>query len=390
MIYKGISDLSPKVTISVDNVPVDYASIARLTIEMSENMHNVAILEFSGINPRLITEYIERPVQLKIEMRDREPVSFCGYITHIEPLAVTHAGTVNNSPFQLSRVYCLGASYIMKSKSSRAWTNVTLSEVAEQVADKYQFSVSVPNNTFRFSSLVQSGQSDWSFLVETALKLGYRVTAENTHINIWDPYKAVSRKRSYNVLYTARGTNSDPSPQPGQIIKFEGRIGAVTPDGNKTPSTIHVLDKTGKIMSVSNADNADQSGLGTPITSIFTDTYNVNADSFDMGNTLVTGDLRKDFPLTATVDVVGDPTVQPGGIVNIREYNTEFDGFWHVSSVRHEIAQSAMMSYLVLNRDSLGPAQDTSTPTEVYKTPPAPSLRSARWVSETEYVSVYV
>lgn len=390
MIFKGHSDLSPKVTISIDNVPVDYTSIKRLTVELREGMHNVVILEFAGLNPRLITEYIDRPMKVTIEMRERDTFTFCGYLAYLEPFSMSHEGTVNKSPFQMTRVYCFGASYVMKSKQSRIWENVTLADIATTIADKYKFSVSVPNDLYRFKRLTQSAQSDWSFLIESAESLGYSVIAENSHIHIWDRYKAISRKRSYSTLYTIRGTGGDPSPQPGQILKFDGRIGSVTPEGSRTFDTIHMLDRTGNLFSISSKDSTDESSLGTPLESPFTNTFNVNADSYEMGKKLVAGELRKKFPLSANVDVVGDPAIQPGGIVNVNEYNTQFDGFWYVTGVRHEITMSTMMTSVEIIKDSLGTPTTDPSVTTMYTPPPVTALQSGTWISETEMVNVYV
>lgn len=389
MIFKGSSDLSPKVTIAIDAVPVDYTSIKRLTVELREDMHSLVILEFAGLNPRLINEYLEQPMKVTIEMRDRDTMTFCGYITQIEPMSASYEGAVNNSPFQLTRVYCLGASYLMKSKYSRVWENVTLAEIGTELSDKYQFSISVPNDSYRFPRLVQSAESDWSFLVNTAKALGYSTIADNSHIHIWDRYKAVSRRRSYNALYTLRGMYGNPSPQPGQIMKFDGTIGAVTTNGSKTYDTAYVLDKTGNVISVSNASVEKQSGLGVPVGTRFTNTYSVNADSYEMGQRLVEGELRNKFPFSASVDVVGDPSIQPGGIVNINEYNSQFDGFWYVTGVRHEISQSTMASFVNIVKDSFGGTTSDPVVTSMYASPPDAVLRNSKWISETEMVNVY-
>lgn len=390
MIFKGSSDLSPKVTISIDNVPVDYTSIKRLTVELREDMHDVVIMEIAGLNPRLISEYVDRPVKMSIELRERDTYTFCGYLAYLEPFSSSYEGTVNSSPFQMTRMYCFGASYVMKSKYSRTWENVTLSDIATTFADKYKFSVSVPDDSYRFSRLVQGSQSDWSFLVESAKALGYSVVVENTHIHIWDRYKAISRKRSYSTLYTLRGTGGDPRPQPGQIIKFDGRIGAVTPDGSRTFDTIHVLDKTGNIISTSNDGSLDHSGLGTPVESPFTNTFNKNADTYEMGHKLVEGTLRQKFPFFAKVDVVGDSAIHPGGIVNINEYNSQFDGFWYVTAVRHEITMSSMLTSLEIIKDAFGKSSADPSTTSMYSTPPEAALNNGIWISETEHVNVYV
>lgn len=389
MIYKGPSGLSPKMSISIDNVPVDYLSIKRVTVELNENMHSMVVLEIAGLNPRLISEYIDRPVKLSLEIRERDAFEFCGYITFLEPMAASYEGTVNKSPFQMTRAYCLGASYLMKSTFSRVWDNYTLADIATEIADKYLFSVSVPDDSYRFPRLVQSAQSDWSFLVSACSQLGYSVNVDNTHINIWDPYKAIARKRSYSALFTLRGTLGDPQATPGQVMKFNGRIGGVTPDGNRNPDTIYFLDNAGQLLSVSNADSTDESGLGKPLETLLTNTLNVNAISYEMANKIVLAELRKKFPMTAELDVVGDTSIQPGGIVNLKEYNAQFDGFWYVQGVSHEVFQSTMVTHLKVSKDSMGERESEPAMVAPYNPPPVPALRSGKWVSESHFVNVY-
>jgi hypothetical protein len=389
MIFKSASQLSPNVEIFIDNVPVNYMTLQQITVEEKENMHNLAILDFAGMNTELIHEYLDVPIKFSIELTGKDIFNFYGYITFVEPIANTHDGIVNKSPFQTTRVYCFGSSYNMKSTYSRIWENLTISDIAKQIANKYKFSVSVPNNSYKFPRLVQSGQSDWKFLNKASELLGYSVLMDGTHIRIWDPYSALYQNVSYSMLLTMRGSRGDASPQPGQILKFEGRIGAVTTDGARSADTIHMLDKSGQLLSVTNSDNFESSGLATGLKSQFDNVLTVNADSFDTATRLVTGALRKKFPMRASLEVVSDPSIKPGGIVSINEYNTEFDGFWYVMSVRHEITQSYMRTYLEVARDGLGTTALAKQVTATYVEPPEPALIGNAWVSSKDYTHVY-
>jgi hypothetical protein len=390
MIFKSSSPLSPSVEVAIDNVPVNYLTLQEITVEEKEGMHTVASLNFIGMDPQLIHQYIDVPIKFSIELRERSTFYFYGYIVYLEPMARAKDGVVNGSPFQITTVHCFGSSYIMKSLTSRVWESKTIAEIASSIADKYSFSFSVPNNPFRFTRLVQSSQSDWEFLVSTAKKLGYSTVMDGTHLQIWDPFSSLYRNISYSMLLTIRGSKGDVSPQPGQILNFEGRIGAITPDGARTPDTLHLLDKTGKLLSVENGTEFQSSGLATAVKSRFTNVLNTNVDSYDMGKSLVTGALRKKFPMTANLQIVADPSIHPGGIVNINEYNSEFDGFWYVVSVRHELTQSYMVTYLELARDSLGNTDDAQQVSVAHKTPPDPALINNAWVSSKDYSDVYV
>ena len=389
MIFKSASPLSPSVSMVINNVPVDYMSLQAINIELSENMHNLAVLTFAGMDPQLIDRYINVPISFTISFPSQESYNFVGYIVFLEPHADATQGLVNSSPFQIVQAYCLGASYVMKSSRSLVHENKTLSEIAVDIANKYKFSVSVPNDPHRFSRLVQSSQSDWSFLIQTASRYGYSVMVDGTHINIWDPFKSRTHYKTYTVLNTIRGTNGDITPIPGQILKFNGSIGIVTPNGARTPDTIYSLDKDGNLISVGNRNSTETSGLATPVLSAFTNTLNVNADSYEMAETLVSGALRRKFPMTATLDVVTSLYLKPGRIVKINEYNTQFDGFWYVRKVRHSMNQSVMTTSIDIARDGLDGEQPQTMAAEFYKEPPQPVLLQGSWAASKNMVHSY-
>jgi hypothetical protein len=391
MIFKSSSQLSPNVSVSIDNTPVDYLSLQRITVELKENMHDMVILDFAGLDPETMHLFIDSAVTLNISMplEATNEYTFHGYVIYLEPFSSTKMGTANGSPFQLTRVFCLGPSYRMKGLKSSVHENKTLAEIATELAAKYKFSLSVPNDTYRFPRLVQSAESDWSFLVKASNRLGYNLMVTGSHIHIWDPYMSIARNSSYSVLYTIRGTKGDVRPLPGQILKFDGRIGNVSPDGARSTDTIHTLDSNGNILSVGNLNSQDTSSLGTPVQSAFTNVLNWNADSYETANKLVEGVLRRKFPMTASVDVVADPSITPGGIVNIKEYNAQFDGYWYVRGVRHELTQHVMATYLDLAKDSLDGIQTSPINMEPFKTPPETALIHGDWVSTKDMINVY-
>lgn len=389
MIFTNTSQLSPTFKMTVDGVPIDYLQLQRVNLELNENMHDVAVLEFTGLDPETIHLFIESAITFSIELPDRTPSYFHGYIIYIEPTSVSSDGTVDGSPFQVTRVYCFGASYRMKGLNSRVWENMTLANIATSLAEKHLFSVSVPVDNYTFPRLVQSGQSDWSFLVDSAVRLGYNVSLHGTHIHIWDSYKALTRKISYSPLYTLRGLKGNASPYPGQILSFEGRIGNVTTDGARSVDTIHTLTKEGEVLSVSNQLSAEFSGMGAPVLRKFSNTLNVNSDSFEMSEKLVTGAMRRKFPMTASVTVSADPSISPGGVVRVNEFNAKFDGYWYVRGVRHELFQTNMLTHLSLAKDSLNEVITTPLHVSEFVSPPNPAFVDGSWVSERGFVNVY-
>ena len=389
MIFKTASPISPDVLIAIDNVNVDYMALQRISIEQRENQHDLLTLDFSGFNPELFTSYLEKPVTVTISYPNLESCDFYGYITFIEPTAVTNQGLVDGSPFQMVRVYCLGASYLMKSKTSKVWENVSLYDIALEIAEKYDYSLSIPKDTYRFTRVAQTAESDWELLVRLSKKLGYVVSNHGTHIHIWDSYKALRREVSYATLNTIKGLNGDVTPNLGQIIMFEAQYGAITPEATRAPDIIHVLDRDGKVSSISSSLITETSGLGNPIQSIFTNVLNENADTYEMGHRAVSAALRTGFSVTAKVMITGLPTLRPGSIVKINKYESDFDGYWYVQEVHHQITKSELVSYLKIATDSTPVTTLSPNVVRPYKAPPEPNLIKGKWVTGSHSIEIY-
>lgn len=389
MIFKTASPISPDVEISIDQVPINYMSLQRISIEESENEHTLVVLDFTGLPASLIGEYVDKPVKLNISFPNLGGIEFVGYITFLEPTSVTKDGLVNGSSFQITRMYCLGASYLMKGKKTKAWENVTISDIATSIADTYKLSVAVPSDPYRFPRLVQSGISDWELLTKACKMLGYSMSVSGTHLHIWDPFKALSRNASFTLLKTIKGQNGSVTPSLGQILKFEGRIGAVTTSASRTSETFHILNKSGTVLSVQSTPDTDNSGMGNPVTALYADTISGNADSHETAIKVVEGNLRRKFPITASVDITGNPTIKPGGIVKVDKYDSKLDGYWYVQGVRHEITRSELISFLKIGKDTTSEIEYSLNPVSDYKEPPIPVLTDGHWVSSINYVSVY-
>lgn len=389
MIFKTASPLSPDVSISIDNVTVNYIALQRISIEERENHHDLMTLDFGGFNQDLFNSYLEKAITVTISYPNLEPRVFYGYITFIEPVSVTKQGLVNDSPFQIIRIYCMGASYVMKSKKSNVWENITLPELAKEIADRYDFGLAVPNDSYRFTRVSQTAESDWALLVRVSNQLGYAVTAHGPYIHIWDSYKALRRNSSYALLKTIKGLNGDVTPNLGQIIMFDAQYGAITPEATRAPDTIHVLDRNNNIVSISSSLSSETSGLGTPLTSIFSNVVSDNADTYEMGNRVVSAALRDGFSVTANVMITGLPILKPGSIVKIDKYESDFDGFWYVQEVQHQITKSEMVSYLKIATDST-PIKNLSTNSVRPQTPTPPATTiQGKWVMGSTYYEVY-
>ena len=388
MIFKSAFPNSPDVSVVLSGVSVDYTSIQTVTIDIAENKHDMATIEFVGLLPKAITDYVGTPVYISISISPAQITTFYGYVTYVEPEMITRSGLVNNSPVQAATVVCLGASYDMSSSKNKVWENVNLPNIVESIATAYNYSYSVPADYFVWNRLLQNQQSDWAFLQETCSSLGYSLTTNGTHMHIYDPYKALGRNLPYVELVTVRGASGDMVYLPGRIMEFTGTFGDVTPDGNSSRFDYVGIDSSGRAIT-SSTDDTTYSRLGEVVPSRYTTTVNVNVSSVEMLNKFANSAVRKRYPYNAKVTVTGTPDPVPGSIAKVDNYDSNFDGYWLVRSVRHTVTRSNFLTELTISTDSTSGKNPEVTPVVAYADPPSPTLTDEGWASSRAYGDVY-
>lgn len=381
MITTGASSLELKFSASIDGGQLDYSSIQVVNIFLQENMHNLATLEVAGIPPAYLAEYLNLPIVITTSVGAFGSYTFYGYIYSMVPVSKNKDGLVNNSPFQTTLVNCFGATYPMRGKKTRSWEHYTLAQMAKELASKYNLTVSVPNDPFVFSRIVQSEKTDWEILVEASNYLGYRVCSDATHIDIWDPYASLTHKGLRN-LYAMSGNQGSVKAKPGQVVHFTSQVS----NALKTSDTLHALVDSSIVTNTYN----EASGMGVTVESVFQDEVAENAVSVDMAQAALKGRNRNKFPISASVTAVGDPSIIPGMVVDLQKYQSGVDGLWIVKSARHEMFRGSAMSYLELVRDTFASVNVSPTvvasPTPIL---PAPVLKNRRWCAQTEKAYVY-
>jgi len=387
MIIKTGSQLSPEVSILINEVPVNYASITSAEILLDENKHDVCVLLLSGIPPRAITDYIDAPIRVFATTGQNRSQEFCGYITFVEPVSNTAQPIVNGSPFQVTKVVALGTSLVMKGAKNRVWENATITTIAQDLSKSYGFSLDVPKDSYSELFIAQTSESDWSFITRVATERGYRVTVHGTHMHIWDPFKSIGRLISYNQLSTARTNLSN---APGLIMHLEGTFGYLTPEGASTNYKTASLDRFGNILNVRSEELARNSWSGAGHSSKFFNEVNDVVDNIEQATRKMSAKKKGTYAFNAHVSVSDGLGMLPGGIVDLLEYNANFDGLWYIQSVQHKIKRSSYITELHIARDFNTTKEFVTPPVSSYEQPPPPSFLSGAWKAEERRVNIYV
>ena len=387
MIFKSQSRISPKIDFIVNDMPMQGTSIVKMELGMSENHHDILRVSLTGVPPQLITEYLSKPVYCYWGF-GVDNHKFCGYIASVEPSYSGSDGTMSGSTFQLVEIICIGASYKMRAKKTRLWENASIQSVAVALADLYRFSVSTVSESFAYPRIVQKEESDWEFLNKVAKMYGLSVSVHGTHIHVWNPQNALGRQTSYHELKNVRARNGNTSTYPATILSMRGVFGDSISRTNTQTHLATILDNKGDTYTSNRFD--ETTGFGQKIDLGITNNISVNATSAVMADTLVAAKTRGISTLTADLSLTGTAGALPGGIVNISNFKSKFDGFWYVKEVTHTLTRDEFFTKMTVSREDTNDIKPYIT--MISRTPeiPSPAFVNNLWQSSTQLEDVYV
>jgi phage protein D len=388
MIYKSSNPLSPTVTVEIDGATLDYTTIHSINISLEENKHDVVVIQLNGITAKGITDYIDAGVRVTATIGAGRSVEFCGYVTYIEPESISSASITNNSIFQRAKVVCFGSSISMKSSRTRVWENASTVSIGRELANRYSFSLEVVKDSFSLPQLIQTKQSDWEFLTSFCKKYGYSVTVHGAHMRIWDSHKALGRRQSFEVLATPTAVTS---LQPGSILKFSGTFGYLTPDGKSYNYSVESIDNNGRVVKTTGRTDDSSlmwSGVGSPTK--FNSSLKASSNSVHESERMIEAEFKNKLPFNATVETANALGSIPGGVVLLEGYGSNFEGFWYVRGVEHELIGSNCMSKFRISKDFNTTNEAVLPPPQSSKFVPRAKFVDKTWRAVSEGIDIYV
>ena len=379
MIMPSSNSLSGDCTFILSGSPVMYSSVLEYELTLSENKHDMLIVNLAGIPPLALTDYIGSPVRFSVGSSPGRGQAFNGYVAYTEPVVHSRDGFVNKSPIQLARLYCLGASYVMKEINSKVWDYPTFGTVVTEIAERHRFSIDYPKDAYRPVRLVQSMESDWTFLNKVCKSFGYSVNVHETHIHIWDRLKAFGRFASSHIAIPGNKVQSN---QPFSIINFEATLGRVSSSTSGSKSIITVLDNQNNIHTVT-SDGTEFSPGSNNLNKLFKKPLYYSAASLEEGLKTVGSQDKYGPVFNANMKVLYGAGAVPGGIVDLRGYSSEFDGIWYITDVKHSIKSANYTTDLTISKDGKFEESPTISKVTSFSIPPESKLLGNKWVAET-------
>lgn len=280
---------------------------------------------------------------------------FCGYVHHITP---------DISPGKnFTEVFIVGASMIMKQPRQAVYTDMTADAVIDKLAKEYKFSsLSIPHPRV-YEQIAQTGQSDWSFMVDLAKQCGYSLRAENTELYFQPMLHEFTNSRYTAPYFIMRNANH---PAGSTIYSFNPIVGESIPfaDAKKGAVAVAGVDKYNKkplSVTKQKSNKKTRSKQKPEFFDIF-NTKVVAPDQEIAKYEAAAAEDRNAFPYRATVEVLGSANLRPDMPIYLSGLGSTYSGFWTILKAEHriietEIKRDTYTTILTVGTDSLGESE---------------------------------
>lgn len=260
--------------------------------------------------------------------------SFVGYVTHIK-------GQDAVQERRELKVIASSATYLLKEKATRTWTDKSVTDIALLIAKEFGFNMDTEPSKRKFDQLSITGESYWEWLREKGNRIGYALTCQGTDLTL-RPIDKVLNESTFNspiMSITEKATSANVLAADRTLDFFEIDKSSFheTNDNlflKKDVSGVNPLTSK-RINSKADPSKGKSTRSNLPET-LFTDfsTEVVRSDAFAR---FTAEDSASNsgmfFPARARGQ--GDPRIKPLHAVHVVGTGVETDGFWVVDSVHH-------------------------------------------------------
>jgi len=309
-----------------------------ITLMQEMGKHDIVEIYYARFSSSL-EKAIKSGVPVKINWKnDKVSGKFVGYvvsISHLTTQALERGVTIR----------CIGASYPLKERASKIWTNKTATEIATEIAKKFKLKPVLTPSSIRFTQQSLSGHSYWEKLNELAKRIGYGVQVICTELHFHPIDKMIDQFMTTIPIMMFKDPMKSPSSQYAAptLDYFEPEISDYNEaiDYARTNNTVGGIDPiSGKVYS----SKASSNKVGKKIRKVTKDplfssieTHTVIASNA-MAKSL--SDARAQLGrlgISANGIGQGDPRIAPWATIEVRGTGSVSDGFWVVKKVEHFI-----------------------------------------------------
>lgn len=328
-------------------------AVMSMRLIQKEYHHDMVEVVLRGEHDDLTEFRTGSPVRIDFGRYPKQEDAFFGYLNHVEPVVDREHPELSS---RLTKVLCIGASYVMKQPITGVFTNRTAQGVVLDVAQQFLFTADIPfaNIDIVFPSLSCPGHTAWAFCSETAKKAGLVFYCNKTEARMYDPLVTLHRFDRFLPTFYHR----DSFPNTDSIIRFEVESGDYFPQARRHLAkrlAYGVNSRTGEMVFATNegAPGAQKLARNAPTPQFSKyETGLVVGDQYIAAQRLDAEANQNRFHVQATAEVIGDPNVHQGAIVVMEGLGDKHSGLWYVHEAVHNVSFERYSTSLVLGRDS--------------------------------------
>jgi phage protein D len=300
--------------------------------------HDVLILTF----PSTYTSVFDSlstgiPVRVKWS-RTGEEREWVGYVSQVTK-------TVAYQQEKLMDIVCVGASFVLKERANRVFTEISIPDAVELIAKEHDLGFVGDFHEQIFPQLAMAGHSYWEWIVEQAKKIGYTVYLSGTtlHFRKLDSMIDQSMTSVPTLYFNAPKANGDLHLFNRTLNYFKITKGSYN-ESNASLRTKKVMGGVDPYQLEAVRGEASSEDVTTNVrtsngNSLFTEYRSdrvVNSEA--MSATLAKGSAElARLSIPAKAKGQGDPRMRPYQSVYIQGTGESTDGYWVIDEIKHTI-----------------------------------------------------
>lgn len=319
--------------------------VEELWVREHEYQHSMVKVTVVG-DPALSRLKTGTPIEVSWGLEDSTSKirTFRGYINHAKPVSPSVGE-------QTTEFLVVGPSWVLKRTNQRVYKDTTVSRVITDIAQGYGLSVKVDDPGTVYSSLVQSGQSDWEFLVDITKRAGLVLVVDETQVQARDPelYFNEAKKKGLLLPHTT-------APQPS-VRMFNATASEAT--GQLRDRTLVTVGPNGAISSTSAAPPSHPV-IPTSPAPLLGEFPLLTADTPARAEQELKNLNRLNFfNYQAEATLEGHPLLRALDVVCFDGFSSVQDGSWIVRTMEQKVRDNSDSGGFVFTNLTLGRAVGT-------------------------------
>ena len=298
--------------------------------------HDILKLSFKQTG-RVYTEDIPTGLPMRFTwQQNRIKSSWVGYVSHVSSTVLANRDGVMD-------VVCIGASFPLKKKETKVFSECSIPEAVAQLAAEVGLEFVGDFNSRKFPQLILAGQSYWSWIQEQASRLGYVAYVDGVTLYFHSLDSAIHHRPGSAPVFSIANNEIGLDSQGlndrtltnfkvlrGDYLELDHNTRTAVTTGGVNPNTGKVFE--------SQKSPLDSQSIRKNASNVLFSTHRTDQislskkDSEELAKNL--SQLSR-FSMPAIVNGAGDYRCTPNALIKLEGTGKTTDGYWLVKEVTH-------------------------------------------------------